>query len=75
MATKGTPNTARAVIEAIEQEWATRLVLAKEGKYKAGLPDIGMLKTMGYNGLADVGAALSKALRVPEKQLWKMRNG
>ena len=45
---KGTPDAARAVINTVEHEWAKRLALAKEGKYKASLPDIGMLKTMGY---------------------------
>ena len=40
---------ASEIISAIEAEWEDRLARADRGAYKPELPDIGMLKTLGYS--------------------------
>ena len=39
---------AQEAIEAIQLEWEKRLELAKGKKYKADIPEEGMLRTLGY---------------------------
>ena len=40
---------AEEVVKGIGDEWGKRLAQAKEGRYKATTPDIGMLKSLGYS--------------------------
>ncbi|TLS66493.1 hypothetical protein FEF65_10010 [Mariprofundus erugo] len=39
---------AESVLDAVQSEWKLRLEQAKLGKYKATMPEEGMLKTFGY---------------------------
>ena len=39
---------ASRVLSAISEEWRRRLEAAERGHYKAMLPNVGMLKTLGY---------------------------